>query len=51
MDAHLPRPDGTQTRGLKGIPYDWQQLLVPVEPDFSAGLVDLIDDEFVTESH
>lgn len=50
MDAHFPRPDGTQTRGLKGIPYDWQQLLVPTEPSFTAGLNDLIDDEFVTET-
>lgn len=49
MDAQLTRPDGTQTRGGKGIPYDWQVLLVPVEPAFTVGLTDLIDDEFVTE--
>ena len=49
MDAQLAQPDGTQTRGGKGIAYDWQVLLVPAEPDFTAELTDLIDDEFVTE--
>ena len=51
MDAHLTHPDGTQTRGMKGNPYDWQALLVPAEPAFSAELTDLIDDAFVTESN
>jgi hypothetical protein len=49
MDAQLAHPDGTQTRGMKGISYDWQELLVPAEPGFTSGLADLIDDEFVTE--
>ena len=47
MDAQL---DGTQTRGRKGIPYDWQQLLVPSEPEFSEELNDLLDDEFVGDA-
>ena len=51
MDAHFAQPNGTQTRGMKGIPYDWQSLLVPTEPDFSDELTDLIDDELVTESN
>ncbi len=34
--------DATQTCGLKGIPYDWQALLVPAEPAFSEELDDLI---------
>ena len=41
MDAQL---DGTQTRGLKGRPYDWQALLVPEEPRFSAELDELMSD-------
>jgi hypothetical protein len=49
MDAQFALPDGTQTRGMKGNPYDWQELLVPAEPGFTAGLAGLIDDEFVTE--
>lgn len=51
MDAHFAQPDGTQTRGMKGIAYDWQALLVPAEPDFTEELTDLIDDELVTESN
>ncbi|MCE2854452.1 MAG: hypothetical protein LW606_01980 [Ilumatobacteraceae bacterium] len=46
MDAQL---DGTQTRGLKGQPYDWQDLLVPDEPTFTRELSELIDGEFVGE--
>ena len=41
--------DGTQTRGLKGQPYDWQDLLVPDEPTFTRELSELIDGEFVSE--
>ncbi len=50
MDAHF---DGTQTRGMKGQPYDWQSLLVPAEPEFTQALDDmLVDSEPVTaESH
>ena len=44
MDALL---DGTQTRGLKGIPYDWQALLVPAEPRFSEELDELMGDDAV----
>ena len=47
MDTQL---DGTQTRGLKGIPYDWQALLVPAEPMFSEELNELIDEAVVAES-
>ena len=46
MDAHT---DGTQTRGIKGIPYDWQALLVPEEPDFSQELNDLLEVERVID--
>ena len=41
MDAQL---DGTQTRGRKGLTYDWQSLLVPAEPEFSESLNGLISD-------
>jgi hypothetical protein len=51
MDAHFAQPNGTQTRGMKGIAYDWQALLVPGEPGFTEELTDLIDDELVTESN
>lgn len=34
--------NGSQTRGRKGQPYDWQSLLVPAEPAFSAELDDLV---------
>lgn len=44
MDAQL---DGTQTRGLKGISYDWQELLVPAEPLFSQELNELMSDDSV----
>lgn len=47
MDTQL---DGTQTRGLKGISYDWQALLVPAEPMFSEELNELMDDTVVAES-
>jgi len=47
MDA---QPDGTHTRGMKGIPYDWQALLLPGEPEFSRELNELLDDEFVGDS-
>ncbi len=47
MDTQL---DGTQTRGLKGISYDWQGLLVPAEPKFSEELNELMDDVVVAES-
>jgi hypothetical protein len=40
MDAPL---DGTHTRGMKGLPYDWQALLIPVEPVFSEELDALLD--------
>jgi len=46
MDALL---DGTQTRGMKGIPYDWQALLIPVEPVFSEELDSLLDDALTGE--
>jgi hypothetical protein len=44
MDAQL---DGTQTRGLKGQPYDWQALLVPAEPRFSEDLERLVDTDSI----
>lgn len=50
MDAQFAHSDGTQTRGTKGIAYDWQALLVPAEPEFSEELTDLIDDAFVAEA-
>ena len=47
MDAQL---DGTQTRGMKGQPYDWQQLLIPVEADFTEALDSLLEsDTFVSD--
>jgi hypothetical protein len=53
MDAQL---DGTQTRGRKGLTYDWQSLLVPAEPQFSESLNVLINDSeslsaLVVDSH
>jgi hypothetical protein len=42
MDAQL---DGTQTRGRKGLIYDWQFLLVPAEPEFSTSLNSLVNDQ------
>ena len=47
MDAQL---DGTQTRGMKGIPYDWQALLLPGDTEFSEELNELLDDEFVGDA-
>ncbi len=35
--------DGTATAGRKGLPYDWQLLLVPTEPKFSTELQDLLN--------
>ncbi len=35
--------DGTHTRGMKGLPYDWQALLIPVEPVFTEELGALLD--------
>lgn len=45
MDTQL---DGTQTRGRKGISYDWQALLVPAEPTFSDELNELMNDDIVS---
>ena len=46
MEALL---DGTQTRGMKGMPYDWQALLIPVEPVFSEELDSLLDSVLTNE--
>lgn len=35
--------DGTATAGRKGIPYDWQQFLVPTESEFNTELEELLD--------
>lgn len=41
MDASL---DGMQTHGRKGLPYDWQVLLIPDEPGFSDAIATLLRD-------
>lgn len=46
MDALL---DGNQTRGMKGTPYDWQALLIPVEPVFSEELDSLLNTVLANE--
>lgn len=46
MDAQL---DGMQTHGRKGLVYDWQSLLVPAEPQFTAELEDIITEEVVAQ--
>ena len=48
MDAHTL--DGTQTRGMKGQPYDWQQLLIPVEPAFTEALDDIVEADTVLDA-
>jgi len=52
MDAHVENigiaPDGTQTRGMKGMPYDWERLLVPA--DIDAALSQLIDATVIAEN-
>ncbi len=43
--------DGMQTHGRKGLAYDWQQLLIPEEPDFQRALDELTtDDQVVAEA-
>ena len=53
MDAHVENigisPDGTQTRGMKGMPYDWERLLVPDETEFDSELSRLIDAAVISE--
>jgi hypothetical protein len=35
--------DGTVTAGRKGIPYDWQQFLIPEESEFNTELEEILE--------
>ena len=42
--------DGTATAGRKGLPYDWQQLLIPTESEFNTELVEMLDSNVVASA-
>jgi hypothetical protein len=52
INAHVINDgiDGTVTAGRKGIPYDWQQFLIPEESEFNTELEELLDSSVASGS-
>ena len=52
INAHVINDgsDGTATAGRKGLPYDWQQFLVPTESEFNTELEEFLDSSVASGS-